>query len=424
MGAELSALTTVFTETYYWITVVLMFLIHAGFCTYEVGASRRKNVLHTLMKNTMLIPVITVTFFIFGWWIYFALPNVPFASGGFSDAPWAVPWAAEMAPNMNDHITGVFWAAFTLFACTTASIFSGAVIERIRISAFVFLAVILGSVVWILAASWGWHPDGWLVTGFGFHDVAAAGCVHTVAGLFAFGVLLNLGPRVGKYNDDGSANELEGHSLVLSFVGLLTLIVGFFGFLGACLIWAGSDFGGWVNIYGAPATLSSFAFNTLMGLAGGMIGAFWWSKGNPFWMMSGGLAGIFICAGGLDIWYPGFAFILGTIAGCVIIPANNWLHNTFKIDDCVGAVSIHGVCGILGMLAVGLFASGFPAAGDIPPSNLMGQIVGIITMALTGFIPGYVISYIMKMAGWLRVPDKIQEAGIDKSELGVRAYSQ
>ena len=119
-------------------------------------------------------------------------------------------------------------------------------------------------------------------------------------------------------------------------------------------------------------------------------------------------------------------FTLVTFCIClgVIIPANNWLHNTFKIDDCVGAVSIHGVCGILGMLCVGLFASGFPAAGDIPPSNLMGQIVGTITMALTGFVPGYVISYIMKMAGWLRVPDHIQEAGIDKSELGLQAYNQ
>ena len=164
-----------------------------------------------------------------------------------------------MGPMLSDQATGIFWAAFTLFACTTASIFSGSVIERIRISSFTFLAVILGSVVWILGASWGWHPDGWLVTRFGFHDVAAAGCVHTIAGLFAFGVLLNLGPRIGKYNEDGTANELEGHSLVLSFVGLLTLIVGFFGFVGGCLIWGASDFGGWTNIYGAPATLSSFA---------------------------------------------------------------------------------------------------------------------------------------------------------------------
>ena len=416
-------------EAYYWWCTGLMIIIHVGFLMYEVGATRMQNAVSSGVKNLLAFAFMIPTFWLFGWWIYLAFPGgfVPIALEGYG-----APWDVSMGPMLSDQATGVFWAAFTLFACTTASIFSGAVIERIRISAFTFLAVILGSVVWILGASWGWHPDGWLVTRFGFHDVAAAGCVHTIAGLFAFGVLLNLGPRIGKYNDDGTANELAGHSLVLSFVGLLTLIVGFFGFLGGCLIWPGvmvydtaSMVGveGWTNIYGAPMTLSSFVFNTLMGLAGGMIGAFWYSKGNPFWMMSGGLAGIFICAGGLDIWYPGFAFILGIVAGIVIIPANNWLHNTFKIDDCVGAVSIHGVCGILGMLAVGLFASGYPAAGDIPASNLMGQIVGIITMALVGFVPGYVISYIMKMAGWLRVPDHIQKAGIDKAELGLQAYS-
>ena len=431
LSAKVDALSTTVTtqatvgmEAYYWWCTGLMIIIHVGFLMYEVGATRMKNAVSSGVKNLLAFAFMIPTFWLFGWWLYLVMYNgfIP-ADSGYGPT-YGLPWDGSMGPFIGDNATGVFWAAFTLFACTTASIFSGAVIERIRISAFVFLAVILGSVVWIIAASWGWHPSGWLVTQWGFHDVAAAGCVHTVAGLFAFGVLLNLGPRVGKYNDDGSANDLEGHSLVLSFVGLLTLIVGFFGFLGACLIWGASDAGGWTNIYGAPATLSSFAFNTLMGLAGGMIGAFWWSKGNPFWMMSGGLAGIFICAGGLDIWYPGFAFILGTVAGCVIIPINNWLHNTFKIDDCVGAVSIHGACGILGMLAVGLFASGFPAAGDIPPSNLVGQIVGTIVMALTGFIPGYVISLIMKMAGWLRVPDHIQEAGIDKAELELNAYNQ
>jgi ammonia channel protein AmtB len=161
-----------------------------------------------------------------------------------------------------------------------------------------------------------------------------------------------------------------------------------------------------------------------MGLSGGMIGAFWYSKGNPFWMMSGGLAGIFICAGGLDIWYPGFAFIMGVVAGIVIIPANNWLHNTFKIDDCVGAVSVHGVSGILGVLVVGIFASGYPASGDIPPTSFVGQLVGAITMIATGFIPGYVISLVMNSMGWLRVPDEVQMAGIDKAELGLEAYQK
>jgi ammonia channel protein AmtB len=244
-----------------------------------------------------------------------------------------------------------------------------------------------------------------------------------IAGWFAFGVILNLGPRVGKYNADGSANEIEGHDLRFSFVGLLMIIVGFFGFLGGCLIWAGADLGGWVNIYGAPATLSSFAFNTLMGLAGGMIGAFWMSKGNPFWMMSGGLAGIFSCASGLDVWYPGLAFVLGFVGGVIIIPANNWLHNVFKIDDPVGAVSVHGVAGIWGVVAMGLFASGYPAAGDIPPTSFGGQLVGCIVMFLVGFVPGYGVSFVMKMMGWLRVPDAVQKAGIDQAELGLRAHT-
>ena len=406
-------------EAYYWWCTALMVIIHVGFLMYEVGATRMQNAVSSGVKNLLAFAFMIPTFWLFGWWIYLAFPGgfVPIDLEGYG-----APWNVSMGPMLSDQATGVFWAAFTLFACTTASIFSGSVIERIRISAFTFLAVILGSVVWILGASWGWHPDGWLVTRFGFHDVAAAGCVHTIAGLFAFGVLLNLGPRIGKYNEDGTANELEGHSLVLSFVGLLTLIVGFFGFVGGCLIWGASDFGGWTNIYGAPATLSSFVFNMLMGLSGGMIGAFWYSKGNPFWMMSGGLAGIFICAGGLDIWYPGFAFILGVVAGIVIIPANNFLHNTFKIDDCVGAVSIHGVCGILGMLAVGVFAAGYPAAGDIPPTSFMGQLMSAIVMALVGFVPGYGISFIMKQADWLRVPDAVQKAGIDKAELGLQAY--
>ncbi|PPR46610.1 MAG: Ammonium transporter NrgA [Alphaproteobacteria bacterium MarineAlpha5_Bin9] len=406
-------------EAYYWWCTALMVIIHCGFLLYEVGATRMKNAVSSGVKNLLAFAFMIPTFWLFGWYIYLAFPNgfVPIDLEGYG-----VPWNTSMGPMLSDQATGVFWAAFTLFACTTASIFSGSVIERIRISSFSFLAIILGSVVWILGASWGWHPDGWLVTTFGLHDVAAAGCVHTVAGWYAFGVLLNLGPRVGKFNADGTMNELDGHNLIFSFVGLLFLIVGFFGFLGACLIWAGTDFGGWVNIYGSPANLSAFAFNTLMGLSGGMIGGYLVSKGNPFWMMSGGLAGIFSCAAALDILYPGLAFVLGFVGGCIIIPAHNWLAKTFKIDDCVGAVSVHGVAGLWGLLACGIFASGFPASGDIPASNLLGQIVGMITFFLLGFVPGYVISWIMNKLNWLRIPDHVQEAGLDKEELSLKAY--
>jgi len=117
MEGNLAALTTVFTEFYYWLTIPLMFLIHVGFCMYEVGASRQRNHMHTLMKNSMIIPLVTVTFFYFGWWLYWALPNGPFITGGLDTvyAPGYVAWSELMGPNLQDRISGVFWAAFLLF---------------------------------------------------------------------------------------------------------------------------------------------------------------------------------------------------------------------------------------------------------------------------------------------------------------------
>ena len=139
METEISALTTIFTEFYYWVTVVLMFLIHVGFCVYEVGVSRRKNHLHTLMKNTILIPIVTISFFLFGWWFYWAMPNGPGITGGlvleaegFGANELAIPWSSAMAVNLGDRINLVFWAAFLLFSWTAASIVSGAIIERIK----------------------------------------------------------------------------------------------------------------------------------------------------------------------------------------------------------------------------------------------------------------------------------------------------
>ena len=154
MVGNLNALTTIFTEFYYWVTVVFMFLIHVGFCMYEVGASRRKNHLHTLIKNIMIIPLVTVTFFFFGWWIYWAFPDFPLFGGLDLESGAAnLPWSENMATNLDDRITGVFWAAFLLFSWTAASIVSGSVIERIRSSAFWVHAVLIGSVFWIVDAA-------------------------------------------------------------------------------------------------------------------------------------------------------------------------------------------------------------------------------------------------------------------------------
>jgi ammonia channel protein AmtB len=410
-------LGTVNMEAYYWWCTAIMVLIHAGFLAYEMGASRSKNVLATGIKNILAFAFIVPTFFFFGWWIYLAFPNgfVPIEAG---DA--GLPWAATMGPNLTDNATGVFWAAFVLFAATTASIFSGAVLERIRISSFVILAVILGSFAWILAAAWGWHPQGWLLKDWGYHDAGCAGIVHVIAGFFALGVLINLGPRFGRFNVDGSSNPIFGHNVPITLIGLMIIIVGFFGFLGACLIMVPG--GAWTNIYGQPATLSSFAFNTLMSFAGGIIGA-WATTRDPFWMMSGALAGIISAAAGLDLWYPPLAFLIGAVGGAIIKPSYDFLVR-LRVDDAVGAVSVHGFAGIFGVLVVGVFATGYPNVEGVPPISFVGQFVGLIVCVLCGFIPGYFGSLVLKNLGLLRIPDGAQELGLDECEVPLKAYPE
>ncbi len=412
--------TSINLEVFYWWCTALMFIIHAGFLAYEMGASRKKNVLASGIKNILAFAFMIPTFFFFGWWIYLAFPTglIPDISAATADA--GAPWADAMGPNLADNATGIFWAAFTLFAATTASIFSGAVIERIRLSAFIILAILLGSVVWIMAASWAWHGDGWLLTELGWHDFGAAGCVHMVAGFFALGVLINLGPRIGKFNPDGTANDLSPHNLPFAVFGLMLLIVGFFGFLGGCIIYNGS--GQWTTIFGNPVTLSAVAFNTLMCFAGGIIGA-WLATRDPFWMMSGALAGIFSAAPGLDVYWPPLAFLLGVAGGIIAPAAAKVLEKNLKIDDAVGAVSVHGVAGCWGVLAFGIFAAGYPN-GDYPATNFMAQLVGAAVMFATGFVPGYVASLVLKVLGMLRIPEKAEILGMDKAKVPVAAYPE
>jgi ammonia channel protein AmtB len=423
LQAAAAAGNTAFAETYYYLTIPLMVIIHAGFLAYEMGASRQKNVLASGIKNILAFAFMVPTFYYFGWFVYWAwTPGLmPTAESWQTGIDFANPAGEVMGPNLADQATGVFWGAFTLFAATTASIFSGAVIERIRVAAFIVLAILLGSAVWILGASWGWHPTGWLTAQFGYHDVGAAGVVHMIAGFFALGVLINLGPRVGKFNPDGTANDLPAHNVPFTITGLMLIIVGFFGFLGGCAIYMNGE--QWINIYGQPMTLSAFAFNTLMGFSGGIIGA-WICTRDPFWMMSGALVGIFSAAAGLDLYYPPLAFLLGLFGGYVVPITAKWLER-MGIDDAVGAFPVHGIGGLIGVVGCGLFASGYPNVGEgFPPITLYGQLVGAVVMAALGFIPGYLVSALLNGLGILRVPDEVQLVGLDKTKVPVQAYPE
>ena len=431
---------TMFAETYYYLTIPLMILIHVGFLAYEMGASRLKNVLSSGVKNILAFAFMIPTFYFFGWWVYWAFPTgltlsegaMGISGAGYANAI-ALGWgdaAQYMGPNIADQASGVFFGAFAMFAATTASIMSGAVIERIQTVGFVILAIVLGSFAWVVAAAWGWHADGWLVTEFGVHDFGAAGLVHAVAGFFALGVLMQLGPRVGKFNKDGSANHIAGHNMPLTVTGLMLIIAGFWGFLMACVIVPGEGWSWYAEmpstIYGTPITLSALAFNILMAIAGGIIGAWIWTK-DPFWMMSGALAGIISTASGLDIYYPALAFIIALSAGVILKPCADWLERR-GIDDAVGAVTVHGTIGLYGVVMLGVFASGFPAlqgaAGEAPTISLVGQIVGAVVFFGLGIIPGWVTAFILNKLGMLRVSEKAQEAGLDTVKVPAQGYPE
>jgi len=406
-------------ETFYFWTGVLMWLIHAGFMIYEAGVARQKNVLMTMMKNLLTCAVITPTFFLFGWWIYYAFQGgwIPVVTEASSSA---LPWSETMGPNLGDNITGVFWFAFLLFSFTTASIMSGAVIERIRLGAYLLLAMILGSVVWILAAAWGWSDGAWLYTRFGFHDWGAGGCVHTVAAAFTLGVLLNLGPRLGKYDEQGRPVSIPPHNLPLTMLGLMLIFTGFYAFYAACAVFgiaeAGADPEPWRSIYGTPMTLGSLAFTVTMGFAGGVMGAFIVSKGDPYWTISGGLAGMISIASGVDVYHPALGYLVGFGGGALVVWVGNRLERC-GIDDAVGAIAVHGGAGVWSMLAMGLLASGYPQHQNV--TSLSGQLVGIAVMIGVGFVPGYLISLGLNRCGVLRVSREVELAGLDVAELGV-----
>jgi ammonium transporter, Amt family len=408
-------------EQFYFFTVVIMWLIHVGFMSYEAGAVRRKNVLATAMKNILTIAVVTPTFYYVGWWIYNCnqpgLPIGPNSSDFTSVAcQGGIPWSDTFGPNLTNNINLIFFLAFLLFSWTTASIMSGACLERIRLAAYLVLASILGSVVWILDAAWGWSAGGWMTLRFGFHDSIASGVVHGVAGAFALGVLFNLGPRIGKYTREGLARQFRPQNLHLTLMGLMLIFTGFYGFYAACLVIASTTFPGWANIYLSPTTLGSIAMVITFGFAGGFTGGYFASRGDPFWTVSGGLAGVIGVSAGADVYAPTLAYLLAIVTASLTVYVGNWIEKRMRVDDVVGAVSVHGFAGFMGVLWVGVFAAGYPTGLNNVESSIGGQLLGIATFLPLGFLSGYVASFVLKKLNLLRVPPEVELEGLDVAE--------
>jgi ammonia channel protein AmtB len=438
MSDETTVLTVLFTEFYYWVMIVLMFLIKVGFCLYEVAVSRYKNRLHTLMQVTMHIPLVTLGFFFFGWWIYFAFASGPGITGGLIPAPWALPWSELMGPHLGgppadealtaddtalwSRLNGVLWGAFLLFSWTVAAIVSSATIERIRSNAFWILAVLIGCFLWIIDASWGWNQNGWMVQILGYHDAYASGVIHAIAGGFALGVLIPLGPRIGRFRPDGTAREIPPHDPWLATVGLFVIFTGFWGFYAACnvpmidiQVGEGVSYSA-TNIYLAPTTLSAITFNFLMSLSGGFLAGYLISRGDPFWTYSCALAGVISASAGNDLYHPIQAMLIGAAGATIAYKAHYWVENRFKLDDGVGAVAVHGYAGVFGVIIAGFVLWGYPASPnpDYAAITPWGQIAGAFIMFFVlGFLPAFIVASIMNKLGMLRIPEAIEIQGLD-----------
>src|SRR3990172_6099639 len=423
VDAKIALDSQILAEQFYFYTVVVMWLIHVGFMAYEAGVARRKNIMSTAMKNILTIAVVTPTFYYFGWYIYGCFEHGGPAQGhagpdpefpGFCGA--TSPWADQLGPNLGDHISLVFFLAFLIFSWTTGSIMSGALIERIRLSAYLLLTVLLGSAVWIMDAAWGWSAGGWLTTRFGFHDSIASLVVHGVAGAFTLGVLLNLGPRIGKYDREGRARTFRPHNTHMTLMGLMLIFTGFYGFYAACLVIQSTIFPGWLNIYLSPTTLGSIAMVITIGFAGGFTGGWFASKGDPFWTLSGGLAGVISVSAGADIYHPSLAYILAASGGMLAVWSGNWIERKLRVDDAVGAVAVHGVCGFYGVFLVGIFAGGFPTGVNNVETSFGGQLTGMMAFFPLALLPGYIASCLLKKANLLRVPAEVELEGLDMAE--------
>lgn len=432
-------LETFVTETYYYWASVFMLVIHVGFLAYEGGASRAKNVLATMLKNLLTLSTVGLSFFFFGWWVYWAFPLFPFNGGILG--PWtspdvqgaaadimplvqaSYPWSQAMGPNMSDNLTGVFWFAFSLFAMTTASIMSGAVIERIRLGAYLVLSVVLGSFTWVVAAAWGWNYWGWFTTNLGYHDFGCSAVVHGVSGFFALGVLINLGPRIGKYDANGKPRAIFPHNLPLTMVGLMLIFVGFYAFLAACVIYS-PGFTRETTIYDTPMTLASIAVNTTLALCSGIIGSYIGSKADPFFTISGGLAGIISVGAGLDLYAPQLVIPIAFIGG-LTMPWVGIFIEKIGIDDAVGAFAVHGYCGVLGAMALGVMGTGYIQGDGYPAIGFIGQLIPtLVCTILLGFIPGYGVSFVLKKFNLLRVPAEEEIEGLDLGDFGIQGYPE
>lgn len=389
------------------VATVLVFIMHLGFATLEAGFVQRKNVVNILFKNIMIVSIGLLTYYFIGFnLMYPGVEGGYFAFGGFGlSNPDGAAGLIEYADGSYTYYTDFIFQG--MFAATCCTIVSGAVAERIKLMPFLVFCLFFVSISYPITGYWKWGT-GWL-DAMGFYDFAGSTLVHSVGGWGALAGAILVGPRLGKYTKK-RIKPIPGHSMPLATVGVFLLWFGWFGFNGGSVLSAD------------PGLVSLVFVTTSMAAAAGCIGAFLVSKlvyksfdlGMALNGILGGLVGITASADGVSV--PS-ALLIGLIAGA-IIPLSINFFDKIKIDDPVGATSVHLVCGIWGTIAVALFGNYDDGVG-----TLGVQLLGIGAIGLFTFTFAFILFFILKVTVGIRVEKEEETIGLDIREHQATAYA-
>ncbi|OGS74265.1 MAG: ammonium transporter [Flavobacteria bacterium RIFCSPLOWO2_12_FULL_35_11] len=401
---------TLFTINNVWMMMctALVFLMHLGFSLLEIGLTRQKNTINILFKNVFILSVGVVLYALVGFnlmypgsFIYGILPDHFFSLFGLT-----VP---ENGLTSEYNVGYTYWTDFLfqgMFAATAATIVSGAVAERVKLGSFMIFTIFYVGLVYPITGSWKWG-GGWL-NDLGFYDFAGSTLVHSVGGWAAFIAVWLLGARIGKFNKDGSVGAIPGHSIPLATAGVLILWLGWFGFNGGSVLSADPGKTSLVLVTTCLAAASG-------GLSALLVSLFRNKQYDLSMFLNGLLGGLVGITAGADMMSVTDSIVIGIIAGILIVLGVGFVDK-LKLDDPVGAIPVHLICGIWGTLAVGIF-------GEMASLEQLGkQAIGVVAIAAFCITFAFIILIILKKTVGIRVSEEEEQEGLDIHEHGMDAY--
>lgn len=404
--------TTLYILNTFWVLVgaILVFIMHAGFSLVEVGMARSKNAANIAMKNVMTVAIGVIAYYLIGYGLMFGtdvggiIGTSNFCLIGFT--------AATQMSGINGF---VFFFFEGIFCATCATIVSGAMAERTKFYAYLFFCFMAAAFMYPILGHWVWAESGWLNV-LGLHDFAGGCVVHAVGGCCALVGAKMVGPRIGKYNADGSANAIPGHNLMYATLGVLLLFFGWFGFNCSSsldITSTGTYIAAVTTFIGGCAGALATMFATIV----------LYKKVDPGMVLNGILAGLVGVTAGADVISPVGAIIIGVICGVAMTLMVTFVDSTLKIDDPVGAVSVHGCSGTLGTLMVGLFSTetGLFYGGGI--HQFLIQLLAVVCCLLVAGVSTFIIFKLAGLIfGGIRVTPEEEIIGLDTTEHGMSAY--